>query len=218
MNLLEIIARGGFLMIFITLCSLIAVAVIIEKLLSLRKASINTKHFLLRLKNLLVKAQMSEAVDYCARTPGPLANVLRKGIARRARNKKEMEETISNAAKEEIFYLERRLGVLATIAGVAPLLGFLGTVTGMIRAFMEIQRLGGNVNSTVLAGGIWEALMTTAAGLIVGIPTFIFYNWLLTKVQKVVFEMETGSIQIIDLLFTEQEDEYEDRKKITEHI
>ena len=93
-----------------------------------------------------------------------------------------------------------RSDTLATVAAIAPLLGFLGTVTGMIQAFMEIQALGGQVNANVLAGGIWEALMTTAAGLTVGIPAMIFYNWLVGRVQHFVFEMENSSMELLDLL------------------
>ena len=210
MPLIDILAEGGWLMAPIALCSVIAIAIIVEKFVTLRKARISTGHFLLQLKNAILKGHMDEALNLCSNTPGPVAKVLHKGIEKAHRDKKEMQETIQNAGKEEVYYLERHLAILATIAGVAPLIGFLGTVTGMIQAFMEIQRLGGNVNSTVLAGGIWEALITTAAGLTVGIIAFVFYNYLVTKIQKLVFEMESSSNEILELIYSEMQNEFQD--------
>jgi biopolymer transport protein ExbB len=112
----------------------------------------------------------------------------------------DIQESIKNAGKKEIFLLEKKMDWLATIAGVAPLLGFLGTVTGMIQAFMQIQSLQGNVNPSVLAGGIWEALVTTAAGLAVGIFAYFFYNFLLSKINRLVFDLEMASRDFIELL------------------
>ncbi|MGH2568208.1 MAG: MotA/TolQ/ExbB proton channel family protein, partial [Bacteroidota bacterium] len=107
---------------------------------------------------------------------------------------------IESAGKEEVYHLERGLGILASIAGIAPLLGFLGTVTGMIGAFRTIEQLSGVVNPSDLAGGIWEALLTTAFGLIVGIPAYAFYNFFVSRVQRVVFEMESASEEFLDLV------------------
>jgi len=107
---------------------------------------------------------------------------------------------VESSGKMEVHQLERYLGVLATIAAVAPLLGFLGTVTGMIKAFMRIEALGGNVNASVLAGGIWEALVTTASGLTVGIPVLIFYNYFQGKVDRFVYEMEESSSKLLETL------------------
>ena len=203
MNLLDIVVKGGWLMIPILLCSVIAAAIIIERLIVLRKSRSNTRHLMMKLQSLIMKGGKEEAIELCAETPGPAAKVLKEGLLRSDRDKEEIQDAIESAGKQQVFHLERYLGVLATIAGVAPLIGFLGTVTGMIKAFMTIERLSGNVNATVLAGGIWEALMTTAAGLIVGIPTFIFYNYLVTKVQRFVFEIESSSNELLALLTEE---------------
>src|SRR5699024_6861396 len=113
-----------------------------------------------------------------------------------------IEDALRNAGKKETFLLEKRMNWLATISGVAPLLGFTGTVTGMIKAFMSIQSLQGNVNPSVLAGGIWEALITTAFGLIVGIVALFFYNFLIGKINRTVHELENASADFIDLLQT----------------
>ena len=112
----------------------------------------------------------------------------------------EVKEIIENAGREEIYHLEKNMGLLATISGIAPLIGFFGTVTGMIKAFMQVERFEGNVTSSVLAGGIWEALLTTAFGLIVGIFAYGFYNYIMTKVKRFVFELETSSNELIELI------------------
>jgi biopolymer transport protein ExbB len=129
------------------------------------------------------------------------------GIKRHDQSREEIKDSIESAGRAEIYQLEKGYGTLATIAGVAPLTGFLGTVTGMIRAFMRIQELGGNVNATVLAGGIWEALITTAAGLVVGILTLLAYNYLVSKVQRFVFQLEVSSSNLLELLTSRSENE-----------
>jgi len=200
MSLIEILAKGGVIMVAIGICSVIAVAVIVERWLSLRKVQINTATFILQIKNLLLKDHVDEAIALCKRTPGPIAKITKAAIEKREGSREEIREAIEDAGKIEVYQLEKNLGALGTVAAVAPLIGFLGTVTGMIRAFMQIQAHGGNVDASVLAGGIWEALITTAAGLTVGIPALIFYNWLEGKVQRIVFEMQVSSIEILDML------------------
>jgi len=200
MSLLDIVWRGGPLMIPIALCSLIAITIFVERLLMLRRIRINTRSFILQIKTLVLKGDHDEAILLCKRTPGPIAKIMAAGLERMQRPRQEIKEAIESAGKAGIFLLEKYLGVLATVASIAPMLGFLGTVTGMISAFMEIQTRGGNVDAAVLAGGIWEALITTAAGLSVGIPAQIFYNWILGRVQRFVFEMEESSTEILDLV------------------
>jgi len=193
------------LMIPIGLCSLIAVGFFVERLIVLRKAKINLNAFLLKIRQSISKQDFDNALRLCSTTPGPISKVLEKGIRLRGQSREEIKDAIESAGRAEIYQLERGLGALATIAGVAPLLGFLGTVTGMIQAFMRIQELSGNVNATVLAGGIWEALITTAAGLIVGIPALLAYNYLVTKVQRMVFELELSSTNLLELLGASQQ-------------
>ena len=200
MSVFSILVRGGWLMIPIALCSFIAAGIIIERWLTLRKARVNTGTLINRVRQALRSGEVGRAVDVCEETPGPVAGMLKVGIQRAGASRAVIRETVESAGKAELYKLERGLDTLATVAAVAPLLGFLGTVTGMIQAFMEIQALGGQVNANVLAGGIWEALMTTAAGLTVGIPAMIFYNWLVGRVQHFVFEMESSSMELLDLL------------------
>jgi biopolymer transport protein ExbB len=200
MSLLTVLAKGGWLMIFIAIFSLIAAGIFIERLMVLRKAKINLNAFLIKLRQYLNKRDFDNALRLCANTPGPIPNVLEKGIRLHSQGREEIKDAIEAAGKAEIYQLERGFGALATIAGVAPLTGFLGTVTGMIQAFMRIQELGGNVNATVLAGGIWQALITTAAGLVVGILTLLAYNYLVAHVQRFVFEMEIGSTNVMEVM------------------
>jgi len=187
-------------MIFIGIFSLIALGIFIERLMVLRKARINLNAFLIKIRQYIGKGDYDNALLVCSNTPGPISKVLERGIRLRNQSREEIKDAIESAGKTEIYQLEKGFAALATISGVAPLTGFLGTVTGMIQAFMRIQELGGNVNATVLAGGIWEALITTAAGLLVGILTLLAYNFLLTKVQRLVFEMEISSTNLLELL------------------
>jgi biopolymer transport protein ExbB len=200
MSLLSILAKGGWLMIFIGIFSLIALGIFIERLMVLRKARINLNAFLIKIRQYINKRDFENALLVCSSTPGPISKVLEKGIKLRGQSREEIKDAIESAGRSEIYQLERGFASLATIAGVAPLTGFLGTVTGMIQAFMRIQELGGNVNATVLAGGIWEALITTAAGLLVGILTYLGYNYLVTKVQRLVFELELSSTNLLEML------------------
>lgn len=201
----DIVVRGGVLMIPIVLCSIVAVAILIERLWTLRKIRIKSSTFVLQIKYLLLRKDVDGAIALCKKTPGPIAGITKAGLEKINRPRQEIKEAIESAGRREIYFLEKYLGVLGTIAAIAPLLGFLGTVTGMIRAFMQVQVHGGNVDASVLAGGIWEALITTAAGLSVGIPALIFYNWLQGKVERFVFEMSESSTELMDLLLEPKE-------------
>ena len=200
MSLFSIVAKGGWLMIILAACSVTALAILIERIITLKRDEINTRAFLLEVKNRLLENDLEAAVHLSRRTPGPVAAITKAGLERHNRPRLEIKEAIESAGKTAIYQLEKYLGILATIATAAPLIGFLGTVTGMIRAFMRIEALGGNVNASVLAGGIWEALITTATGLTVGIPALIFYNYLQGRVEKFVFQMEETSIDLLDTL------------------
>ncbi len=200
MSFFSIIAKGGWLMVAIFICSLVAVAIIVERWITLHKAKINAHSFFIEIKGLILKEDITEAIERCRKNPGPVTSILKAGIERYNQTKAEIKEAVEISGKMEVHQLERHLGILATIAAVAPLLGFLGTVTGMIKAFMRIEALGGNVNASVLAGGIWEALVTTASGLTVGIPVLIFYNYFQGKVEGFVYEMEDSSSRLLETL------------------
>lgn len=202
MSFFEILTQGGFLMIPLFLLSVLAIYVIAERWRKLENSRMDIAAMLNNIESLLKSGSQQRAIQYCEEFDKPLARILKSGIRRLGRPIRDIEESIRNAGKKEIFYLEKRMNWLATIAGVAPLIGFTGTVTGMIRAFMDIQSLQGNVNPSVLAGGIWEALITTATGLIVGIIAYGFYNFLLGKINRMIFELENASADFIDLLQT----------------
>lgn len=207
MNLLSLFTRGGILMYPILLCSLIALVIVIERWLVLRKAKTDIGQFMMRLRSVLQKGGTAAALNFCTKTEAPIAAILKKGLTKYPEGHTRVREAIENAGKEEAFKLEHGLGILATIAGIAPLLGFLGTVTGMIGAFRTIEQLAGAVNPSDLAGGIWEALLTTAFGLMVGIIAYGFYNYFVNRVGRFVFEMESASEEFLDLVQSGKLDE-----------
>ncbi len=200
MNLLDLFLKGGIFMYPILFCSLLAVVIVVERFLVLRKSAIDAGQFMLKLRSVLQRGNIMEAVNFCSRSNAPLAHILKKGLTKYPEGHDRVREAIENAGKEETFKLEHRLGILASVAGIAPLLGFLGTVTGMIEAFRVIEQLSGAVNPSDLAGGIWEALITTAFGLMVGIVAYGFYNYFVNRVGRFVFEMESGSEEFLDLM------------------
>jgi len=200
MTFFEILSQGGFLMIPLFILSILAIYVIAERWRFLDNSRMDTNNTLNTIETLLKSGSQQRAIQYCDEFDKPLARILKSGIQKLGRPISDIRDSLKKAGKKEIFQLEKRMNWLATIAGVAPLIGFTGTVTGMIRAFMDIQSLQGNVNPSVLAGGIWEALITTATGLIVGIIAYGFYNYLLGKINRLVFELENASADFVDLL------------------
>jgi biopolymer transport protein ExbB len=198
----DLMVEGGVLMIPILILFMIAMYVIIERWRALNRSHVEPEKFLGTIEGMLKsgKGGANNAMSYCDEFDKPISRIIKAGIKRLGRPLRDIEDAIDNAGKKEIFFLEKRMNWLATIAGVAPLLGFTGTVTGMIEAFMDIQSLQGNVNPSVLAGGIWEALITTAAGLIVGLIAYGFYNLLLGKINRSIFELENASADFLDLL------------------
>lgn len=200
MSLFDLLVEGGWLMIPIFALSILAIYVIAERWRSLNNARVDVDNFLYTIEGMLKDGDRQRALTYCDSVEKPLSRILTAGIRRLGRPLHDIEDAIHNAGKKEIFHLEKRMSWLATISAVAPLIGFTGTVTGLIKAFMAIQNLQGNVNPSVLAGGVWEALVTTAAGLIVGIIALGFYNFLLGKINRMVFELENASTDFLELL------------------
>ena len=197
-------------MFLIIMCSVIAVAVVIERLWRLHKAKINTEDFMENISETLKRNKIVDAIDMCNAMPGPIAQILKAGILKHDRPRIEIREAIEDAGLHEVPRLERNLGVLATIAHIAPLLGLLGTVTGMVRAFQVIEQKAvalTPVNPGDLAGGIWEALITTVAGLAVAIPTYVAYNFLVTKVDGFVLEMEKSATDLVNILGSKREED-----------
>ncbi len=197
---LDLFNQGGPLMYLILLGSVIGLAVFLERLFHLHRARIDTDQFMETIRALIRKDDINQAIDLCRRTPGPVAHILSAGLVRHTRDRLEIREAIEDAGVHEVPRLEKNLVVLATVAHVSPLLGLLGTVVGMIRAFMTIQEMKGMVNPSDLAGGIWEALLTTAFGLVVAIMAYVAYNYLVAKVGKMILDMETSATEVVNLL------------------
>lgn len=182
--------KGGFLIWPILLCSIISVSVILERFHYFYSTRIKIPNLFSRVRNLLKQDRTDEALKLCESTTGPIPHILAIGIHIHKRALEERERIIAQAASNVIRQSEKNLNLLAIIGNITPLLGLLGTVTGMIKTFMRIQELGGRVDVSVLAGGIWEALITTAAGLSVAIPTIVFFHYFEGKVDEKIDQMK----------------------------
>ncbi len=198
-NLFSYVLKGGYLMIPIGLCSVIALTVVIERFVRLKRNKIIPPDFLLEIKSLLKKNMVLEVMTYCENSEESISRIIKAGIDKINRSRAEIKETIEMAGRQEMLVLEKNLGILATIASISPLLGLLGTVTGMIRVFhvISIQGVG---DPAALSAGISEALITTAAGLVVGIPTLVAYNYFMKRSNRILIEMEKASQEILDIL------------------
>ena len=200
MSLLEMFVKGGVIMYPILLCLVAALAIAIERHVALRKARVDVGQFMMKVRSIYHKGDITGVLTFCSQKDAPIANIIRRGILKHDQGDEKVRQAVEDAGREEVYRLEKRLSVLANVAGIAPMHGFLGTVTGMISAFQKIQSLSGNVNPADLAGGIWEALLTTAFGLIVGIPAYLVYNHFVSRVGRFVHEMEVTTTEFLDLL------------------
>lgn len=200
----EMITQGGtFGMIIMTILFLLFVAAIyifIERFLTIKRSSKTDKNFINNIRDFVYDSKIESAIELCKRTNSPEARMIQKGLNRIGRPLKEISDAIENTGRLEVFKLERNINYLATIAGAAPMIGFLGTVIGMIMAFAEIANTEGQVDPKLLSSGIYVAMLTTAAGLIVGIIAYLFYNYLVMNVDKSVHSMESSVTDFLDLL------------------
>jgi biopolymer transport protein ExbB len=199
-SLLDILVLGGWVMVPLVLLSILTIYLFIERLITIRNASSNPDAITERVREYVRNGDVDGAITYCERKDVPITRILQQGLERLGRPISEIQDAVQAAGKHETFALEKRTNLLASVAGIAPMLGFFGTVIGMIRAFQEIQNLQGNVNPSVLAGGIWEALVTTAAGLLVGILALFAYNFLIGRIRRLTNDMERSATDFIDLL------------------
>ena len=201
-GLWELTIKGGIVMIPIAAMFIIAIFIAIERWLTISKAGKLDANFMSSLKDMVLNDNILGAQTLCGRTDTPVARMLEKGISRIGNPLKNIEVAVENVGKLEVYKLEKGMPWLATISGAAPMLGFLGTVTGMISTFGGIARAGDQVNASQLSGGIYEAMVTTVAGLIVGIFAYLAYNLLTAAIEKVVYKMEANSVQFLDILQT----------------
>ncbi len=177
----------------------VAILVFLEKMFHFHRAGINATDFVGGIRNSLKRGNVIEAIALCDETPGPVAQVVKAGIVNKDRPREEIREAMQDAARIEISRLERRLVVLATIAQITPLIGFLGTVIGLIHTFQVIQTVQ-FPSVGQLAGGVWEGLLPTAGGLVVAIMAYVGYNYLVTRVQHLVVDMERSANEIVSYL------------------
>jgi len=196
-NLFE---QGGPIMWLLLLMSVIALIIFVERALFLHRGQIRSTEFVSGIKNTLRKRRLLEALTLCEETPGPVANVVKAGLLHYEDDEQKMRFAIQEAALIEIPVLERRIGSIAAIAQTAPILGLLGTVLGMISTFGMLQAEGPYVNAAMLAGGIWEALLTTAAGLAIAVPAHLAHHFLAGRVRALVNDMEWVGNEIMQFL------------------
>ena len=200
MGLWELFNKGGWLMWVLLLLGGFTIFIFVERFLAIRKASMLDMHFMNRIRDYIYDGKIDSAVNLCKKTDTPIARMVEKGIERLGRPMNDVQTAIENVANLEVSKLENGLPFLATIAGGAPMIGFLGTVMGMVQTFMDMSAAGGTVDMALLSGGMYIAMVTTVGGLIVGIPAYFGYNYLVARIEKVVFRMEANSIAFMDIL------------------
>ena len=199
MNLWDMATKGGWIMIVLALLSVLCVYIFFERLVVIRKASKVDPVFMDRIHDYVKNDELKSAINYCRITNTPAANMIEKGLERIDRPATEVQAALENAGNLEVAKLEKGLSVMATISSGAPMIGFLGTVLGMVKAFWEMANAGNNIDITLLSSGIYEAMITTVGGLIVGIIAMFAYNYLVSKVGDVANTLEAQTLSFMDL-------------------
>ncbi len=200
LSLIDLASKGGWLMIVLLLLSIIAIYIFGNKWWLIYKAGQIDKNFMNDIRDMIHDGKIKSAIDLCQRYDSPVARLVEKGIERIGRPLQDIQTAVENMGNVEVARLEKGLPMLATIAGGAPMIGFLGTVTGMIQAFFKMSTAGNNIDITLLSGGIYEAMVTTVGGLFVGIIAYFGYNFLTSQISNLVFKMESTTIEFIDML------------------
>ena len=204
LSIMELISSGGLggniIMGTLGLLSIYAIYILIERFSTIKKASVEDESFLKSIKNFVEQKDIQAAKTLCKNTDNPVSRMIEKGIDRIDKPMTDISAAIENQGKLEVYKMENNLANLATIAGAAPMIGFLGTVIGMIVAFHEMASAGGNIDVEMLSKGIYTAMVTTVGGLIVGIIAYIAYNFLVSKIDKVIFKLEARTTEFLDLL------------------
>lgn len=196
----ELFLAGGWLMWVLLALGGLAIYIFVERFIAIRKASNVDPNFINRIRDFIYEGNIAAALHLCKSTDTPIARMIEKGIERIGRPMSDVQNAIENEANLEVSKLENGLPILATISGGAPMIGFLGTVLGLVKAFMNMSAAGGTVDMSILAGGMYVAMITTVGGLIVGIPAYFGYNYLVARIEKLVFRMEANSIAFMDIL------------------
>ena len=200
MNVIDLAQKGGWIMVVLLILCVIALFIFVQRFLILRRANKKDEGFMNRIKDYIHDGKINSAINLCHNSNSASARMIEKGISRLGRPMNDVLVAIENVGNIEVAKLERGFSVLATIAGGAPMVGFLGTVTGMIRAFFNMSNAGANVDISMFSSGIYEALVTTVGGLIVGIIALFGYNYLVAQVDNVVNNLESQTMEFMDLL------------------
>ena len=199
MNLWDMATKGGWIMIILALLSVLCVYIFVERIVVIRKASKVDPVFMDRIHDYVRTGELKSALNCCRIANTPVANMVEKGIERIDRPASEVQAALENAGNLEVAKLEKGLSVMATISSGAPMIGFLGTVLGMVRAFWEMANAGNNIDITLLSSGIYEAMITTVGGLVVGIVAMFAYNYLVSRVNDVTNVLEAQTLSFMDL-------------------
>ena len=199
-SLWELSKQGGWIMIVLAIFSVIAVYIFSERFIAINKASKRDDNFMNLIRNFMIEGKLQEAKELCRETDTSISRMIEKGISRIGKPLNDIQTAIENVGNLEVSKLEKGVALIGMISGAAPMLGFLGTVTGMIRAFYDMSMAGNNIDIELLSTGIYEAMVTTVGGLFVGILSYIFYNIIVSKIDKVVNLLESKSIEFMDVL------------------
>ena len=200
LSLWELAKEGGWIMIVLAIFSIIAVYIFTERYITINKAAKKDDNFMNLIRNYMIEGKLDEAKDLCNQTDTPISRMIEKGISRIGKPLNDIQTAIENVGNLEVSKLEKGVALIGMISGAAPMLGFLGTVTGMIRAFYDMSMAGNNIDIELLSAGIYEAMVTTVGGLFVGIIAYVFYNIIVSKIDNVVNLLESKSIEFMDVL------------------
>jgi biopolymer transport protein ExbB len=201
LSFLNLAMKGGWIMIPLAILSVLAIYIFIERYLAINRAGKDDKNFMDNIKDFVSNGKVDSALALCKSRETPLAKMIEKGIKRIGRPLNDISSAIENVGKLEVSKLEKGVAILAMVAGAAPMIGFLGTVSGMIKAFYDMSKAGNNIDIGLLSGGIYEAMVTTLAGLLVGIIAYICYNIIVSRIEKVVYVMENKATEFMDMLY-----------------
>ena len=199
-SLIDMAIKGGWLMIVLLILSIMAIYIFGNKWWMIRKAGKIDKNFMKDIHDMIHEGKIKSAIALCQKYDSPIARLVEKGIERIGRPLPDIQAAVENMGNVEVARLEKGLPMLATISGGTPMIGFLGTVSGMIEAFFRMSTAGNNIDITLLSGGIYEAMVTTVGGLFVGIIAYFGYNYLTSQISNLVFKMENTTIEFIDML------------------
>ncbi len=197
----EMVQKGGWIMVVLALMSILAVYIFIERYLMLIRATKEDKNFMNNIRDFMHNGRLDSAKDLCKTTNTPIAKMIQKGLSRIGKPLNDINAAIENVGNLEVARLEKNVAVISTIASIAPMVGFLGTVIGMVRAFYDMSMAGNNIDIGLLSSGIYQAMITTVGGLIVGIIGYVLYNILVARIEKMVFLLEARAQEFMDVLY-----------------